>query len=1039
MEFIQSLPYVTVNLEGLYVEALIDTGAEFSLIQEKFIQKNFDKFKKFIIPIRNTNLVTINHKIIGKMTRQLNFGVIIGGNEFMMEMLIIPDMLVTVIIGMNVLEKYNAVIDCENKVFNMGNTHIKWNENVENDDVEVDNNVNVNMTVKEMSTDTHEKNSQNFELNCPELHRASIKSLLLDHISLVNNVSTIARGYEHRLIVTNEESFHCKTYPVPHAYKDQVRKEIDDMLERGIIERARTNFINPIVVVKKKNGSIRLCLDARSINTRTLPQFESPSNIENLIGRLGNKTIFTKLDLKNSFWLIPLEKQSRKYTGFSMDGNVYQFRVVPFGLSTSCAALVRTLQIILNKYEEFCVHYVDDILIFSKDLEQHYEHIKTVLEELDSNGLKLNVEKCEFYKTEVKFLGYKVNLTGIFIDSDRLAEIKNYPRPKNLKTLRGFLGTLNYYRKFIPGIAEKSIALIELLKKGVKWQWTTMREDAFQKLKDTFYNNTILYHPDYKKKFILRTDASDKAIAGELMQDVDGERVPICFISKTLKGCEIRYTISEKEMAAIVFAVNKLKYYLIGNEFIIETDHAALTHLTKTRFANSRIYRWTLLLQEYNFTIKHIAGKENVGADYLTRKDGEAKFKPQEVMLALNVLIQERGLFSMGDLESEQANEELDQVRVRIAGGEMYRGYRMQEGKIIKVIGEKELYVTTASHMLKICDWIHRRYGHIGVKKVWLVVRENYYAKNDYKLIKQEILKCHVCCLGKYRNVISMGVIKSMNVENPLDLVAIDYLTNLVRSRRCKHILIVVDIFTKFTKLYPCVSCNTETSIRCIEEFIRGVGKPKKILADNATYFTSDRFKNHWREQEVKLGFCSIRHPQANPSERYIQEVIKYLRILLYNERHVNWRNYVERIESYINEVPSTMTGETPLWLMKRERPARPWVIEEAIGDIFAMKLSEVRGKLRRKSEAYVRRENRKVNKQTSFVIGDLVIIRALRVSNRIQGIAEKLLLPFQGPFEVRNRFGDTYELVFPMTQRIRGRFHIQMLYKYTAERGVPE
>lgn len=573
------------------------------------------------------------------------------------------------------------------------------------------------------------------------------------------------------------------------------------------------------------------------------------------------------------------------------------------------------------------------------------------------------------------------------------------------------------------------------MKKGVKWCWNEERENAFLVLKDTFYKNTILYHPNYDIKFILRTDASDKAIAGELMQEVEGTRVPICFISKTLKGSEIRYTISEKEMAAIVFAVTKLKYYLIGNEFIIETDHSALVHLTKTRFANSRIYRWTLLLQEYNFTIRHIAGKDNIGADYLTRKEGAVKFKPQTVLLALNVLYHEEGLFSMQELMLEQTREELNSIRERINGGETYRGFTLQDGRIIKTIGDKEFFVTTVSHMTKIVKWVHEKYGHIGVKKVWLLIRENYYAINDFKIIKQQVLRCHVCCLGKYKNMVNMGVVKSISVESPLDLVAIDYLSNLVPSRRCKHILIIVDIFSKYTKLYPCNKCNTETSIRCVEDYIRNIGRPKKLLADNATYFTNDRFKNHWLGQQIKVGYCSIRHPQGNPTERYVQEVIKYLRILVYGDRQVNWRNYVGKIEAYINEVPSTATGETPLLLMKRVRPERPWVVEENIEDIFEQKLNEVRVKMRRKGERYVRRQNQSVKRQTRFDINDLVVIRALRVSNRAEGIADKLLLPFQGPFKVHNRFGDTYELVFPETNRVRGRFHIQMMYKYTGER----
>lgn len=249
-----------------------------------------------------------------------------------------------------------------------------------------------------------------------------------------------------------------------------------------------------------------------------------------MLARLHNVRFITKLDLRNSFWLIPLAENSRKYTGFSVEGEIYQFRVVPFGLSSSCAALVRAMQVILGKYEEFCLSYIDDILIYSYTLEEHLKHIDIIMNELDRAGLKLNLEKCIFCTREAKFLGYVVNVEGIQIDRERLEEIKRYKRPHNIKTLRGFLGILNYYKKFITGLSDKAAPLYVLLKKGNKWLWGQKEEHAFETRKQSFYQNLLLKHPDFANRFILRTDASDLAISAELIQ-IDGEiEVPICFI-----------------------------------------------------------------------------------------------------------------------------------------------------------------------------------------------------------------------------------------------------------------------------------------------------------------------------------------------------------------------------------------------------------------------------------------------------------------------------------------------------------------------------
>ncbi|KAK9702317.1 RNase H-like domain found in reverse transcriptase [Popillia japonica] len=274
----------------------------------------------------------------------------------------------------------------------------------------------------------------------------------------------------------------------------------------------------------------------------------------------------------------------------------------------------------------------NDILIYSETLEEHLKDVETIMKELDRAGLKLNLDKCIFCTKEAKFLGYVVNGEGVKIDKERLEEIKGYRRPHNLKTLRGFLGILNYYKKFVTNLSEKAAPLYELLKKGKRWSWGEKEKNAFESLKQSFYANLVLKHPDFNKKFILRTDASDIAISGELVQVEDGLYVPICFISRILKGYEARYSIVEKEMLAIVFSLEKLKYYLAGNKFELQTDNIALTHMTKSRFTNSRLYRWSILIQEYDFNITHRRGTNNITADSLTRKDVQEMVKFIRIM-----------------------------------------------------------------------------------------------------------------------------------------------------------------------------------------------------------------------------------------------------------------------------------------------------------------------------------------------------------------------------------------------------------------------
>lgn len=229
------------------------------------------------------------------------------------------------------------------------------------------------------------------------------------------------------------------------------------MLEKGIIEKCNSRYINPIVVVKKGDGELRLCLDARNINQYSIPQYEMPMSTEAIFGKITESNIFSKVDLKHSFWLIPLERKRRDYTGFIIDGVIYRFKVVPFGLQSSCSALVRALHSILNKYDDFILHYIDDILVFSKDEKSHLNHIKILLEELDGAGLKINSKKCQFFQKSVKYLEYKLDSEGVTMDEERVKIIQDYKRPENLKSLRGFLGLLNHFKKLIPDLSEKEI------------------------------------------------------------------------------------------------------------------------------------------------------------------------------------------------------------------------------------------------------------------------------------------------------------------------------------------------------------------------------------------------------------------------------------------------------------------------------------------------------------------------------------------------------------------------------------------------------
>lgn len=1019
------MPHINIVIGGKKTIALIDSGAQASLISAQFLEDNRVSIGS-LRPTKAINIVTATRKRIATVNKIITCEIRIGEVTCVSEFLVLPGLQKDCIIGIDILKKCNVIINVRDELVQFNGENIPWVAETDVIDETVEHCIN-NIIIKNAN------DIRDLDINCDKNHLAFVRTILEKNLELINDIPTLARGYEHKLQVDETVSLRVKNYPIPYLFQNQVNSEIMKMLKDGIIEKSTTNYINPLVIVKKKDNQIRLCLDARKLNNITKPQFETPLTIETLVVRCGKASIYSRLDLQSSFWLIPLENASKKYCGFIVDGHVYQFRVVPFGLSSSSAALVRAMQNILDPYSDFCSHYVDDILIYSKNVDEHEKHVSKILYILRENGLKINIQKCEFFKNKIKYLGYELGEQKVNVEMDRLDIIKNYPRPKNLRMLRGFLGLINYYKRFIPNLAEKNVILYEMLKKHVKFKWTEERIEAFENVKSVFYKKLSLIIPDFSKQFILRTDASNTAIAGELLQINNDEEEPIGFVSRILKKFERNYTISEKEMLSIVFSLEKFRYYLLGKNFEIQTDHIALTSLMNTRFANNRIYRWSLLVQEFQFKIKYRKGSENVVADALSRC--HIRNKPSNsIEVNYYDLDNAQGIYAIDNIRRMQNHEVFNNIKENLREKQSYKGFKWDNGILVKKIGEENLILTSKEFAEQVIDDVHERYGHVGIRKTWLIFRETFYVIKGLSIVKDKLQKCELCLLGKDKNCKRQYRIQSTIVENKLDLVAIDFLGNLIPGTRgMKNVFVMVDVFSKFVKLYPTRKYDTDTALNCIRDFITNVGKMDKILADNASYFSNERFINELRNLEVNISFTSIRHPQTNMAERYIQEVIKYLRMLTHR-RHDAWVRYIPQVEEYLNNTPSTVTEISPITIITGIKASRPWNLQPQQVDDINLLMENCRRKIRQQAQRYVTKQNELIRKRTLFNIGDYVIIKRYRLGRRQQGKCAKLDLPYAGPYRITRIFNEvTYELE-TLNGRVIGRYHINMIHPYTAQ-----
>ena len=358
------------------------------------------------------------------------------------------------------------------------------------------------------------------------------------------------------------------------------------------------------------------------------------------------------------------------------------------------------------------------------------------------------------------------------------------------------------------------------------------------------------------------------------------------------------------------------------------------------------------------------------------------------------------------------------------------RKYKLMDGILIKEINSDELYVVNKELAYEILESLHNKFGHIGSRKLWLLFRETFFSKNDLTMAKRITKSCDICQKAKEFNYKNQSTPKAILTTEKHELIAIDFISNLSKSYgNNKHILIILDVFTKYVRLYPCRKTNERTVERCLTDYANTIGRPQDIIVDNATYFQNNRFQNYCRKNGIKIRYTSIRNPKANPAERYIKEVIKFLRIKCHRD-HRNWEEEIFDVEVFLNKTHNLTTEETPEMLMFNVKTDRPWKCQN-FGNYEEM-LEKVNLKIKRRVEKYIKKETKKGRKEVQFNIGDLVLIKALRVPNRRKNLCMKLQLPFEGPYRVVQKNGEnSYTVANIENGMIRGMFNIDKIFKY--------
>lgn len=465
---------------------------------------------------------------------------------------------------------------------------------------------------------------------------------------------TVTDKVRHYIRTTDEIPTHPHIYKYPHVHKELVKQTIDQYLEDGIIRHSQSPYAHPIWIVNKKPDAsglkkYRMVIDYSALNAKTVDDKYPLPDIDATLAKLGKSQYFTTIDLASGYHQIAMHPDSIEKTAFTCDRGHYEFLRMPFGLKAAPSTFQRVMDHILRDHinNNICMVYLDDIIVYSVSLQEHLIALKKVFTTLRESNLKIQLDKTEFLKREAEYLGHIISDKGVKPNPKKISAIQKFPIPQTTKQIKSFLGLTGYYRKFIKDYAKIAKPMTTYLKKGSKIDINNIEyKNSFETLKNYLINEPILVYPDFTEPFTLTTDASNYAIGAVLSQ----KDKPICYGSRTLSKAEINYSVIEKELASIIYFCNYWKSYLFGNKFTIQTDHKPLKWLASIKEPNSRLLRWKIKMQEFNYDeIKYIKGKTNHVADALSR----VKIELDNQSIANNYDITENNLADFFTLTNE--------------------------------------------------------------------------------------------------------------------------------------------------------------------------------------------------------------------------------------------------------------------------------------------------------------------------------------------------------------------------------------------------
>lgn len=745
--------------------------------------------------------------------------------------------------------------------------------------------------------------------------------------------------------------------PIPPTLYPEIRSLLEGMLSKGIIRESTSPWAAPIVLVRKKDGAWRFCVDYRKLNAVTHKDAYPLPRIEEALTNLSKATCYSTLDLASGYWQVEVDPQHREKTAFTTPMGLFEFERMPFGLCNAPATFQRLMQNCLGGLiSDKLLVYLDDVIIFSTDFESHIQDLDTVFARLANYGLKLRPEKCQLFRKQVKFLGHVVSAEGVAPDPEKVASVKDWVVPRTVRQVRSFLGFAGYYRRFIKGFADIARPLNALLagtKKSDGRQtrpvnWTAACEQAFQVLKGKLIQSPVLAFADFALPFRLYTDASKGGLGAVLAQVQDGQERVVAYASRSLHPAEqndANYSSFKLELLALKWSVTeKFKDYLWGSKFVVYTDNNPVVHLQSAKLGATE-QRWAAQLANYDFEVKYRPGRDNVNADVLSRlpiqdvislsgggtsapveavcNDAQLGWDPgswKELQEQDAALVRVRWYVAQGRAPTAEERKREPVAAVRILS--QWERLQVRDGVLVRHLqdsGTHEVYFQIlVPQQSRRSTWeaYHVRSGHLGVDKTLSVLRRGFYWPGMEKEALQWVAECERCALRKAR-LESKAPLVPIVVGAPLEVIALDFLSLGRPNDEYQYILTATDLFTRYAWAIPTKDQTARTTARVLWQYIlQPFGCPERFHSDQGPNFESMLIAELCKYYGCRKSRTTSYHPQGNGvCERFNQTLLSLLGTLE-EDQQTQWVRHLPALVQAYNNTAHASTGFTPFYLM---------------------------------------------------------------------------------------------------------------------------